>query len=229
MEAALGLSPMKPGKEMDLKKIGIYYAMVQLFPWEEAFYLIEDGADLAKEMGKRGYKLFRKGANQSIGFMKPKLHNMAKFGNRMKGHAQKGWVKIRPVVQPLPEKVMKVLNQTKNAANKYAPHVVNGTKTGFEVAKNITNKHLVPKVVKPTSNFIKNTAEKVKNISIQHVWPHVIKPSADYVLSGRAFQAVMDGFKRLNQSMPWTKKEMDDYMLYDFYEIKADKEEDLYN
>lgn len=218
IESALGLSPMKPGKEMDLRKVGAYYAMIQLFPWEEAFYAIEDAADLAKEMGKRGYKLFRKSAGQSIGFMKPKLHNMAKFGDRMKGHAQKGWVKIRPVVQPLPAKVMnmtkntadylgpkinKLANQTKNAAKKYAPHVVNHTKTGIDA---------------------------VKNFSIQHVWPKVIKPSADFILSGAAFQAVMDGFKKLHQSMPWTKSaEYDDYMYYDFYEIKVDKEEDLYN
>ena len=237
IETALGLSPMKEGKEMDLKKSVAYFAMVQLFPWEEAFYAIEDAADLAKEMGKRGYKLFRKSADKSVGFMKPKLQNMARFGDKMKSHAHKGWVKIRPVVSPLPEKVMnmtknthaylkpkfeKLVNQTKNAANKHAPQVVDTTKTGFEAAKNIANKHIVP--------GFKNVADKVKNISIQHVWPNIIKPSTDYILSGKPFQAVMNGFKKLHQTMPWAKSSLDDdYMFYDFYEIKVDKEEDLYN
>lgn len=117
--------------------------MIQLFPWTEVFYFIEDIADLTKEMGKRGYKLFRKSADPAIGFMKPKLHNMAirsvKFGKKMKDHANKGWVKIRPVVQPLPEKfknmtmdtagflgpkIKKLANQTKNAANRYAPEII---------------------------------------------------------------------------------------------------------
>ena len=209
--------------------------MIELFPWDEVLCTIGDAAGLAKEMGKRGYKLFRKGADQSIGFMKPKLHNVARFGNNMKKNAQKGWVKIRPVVQPLPGKFMnmtknatdylrpkinKLANQTKNAASNYAQDLFDDAKNGYEIVKNTTTQHIVPKIVKPTGNFIKKSAEKVK-ITIQHVWPNVIKPSANFILSGAAFQAVMDGFRKVHQSMPWTKSTFDDFMLFDFYEIKS--------
>ena len=234
MEAALGMSPMKPGKEMDLRKIAAYTAMVQLFPWEEAFYAIEDAAALAQEMGKRGYKIFRKRSGQAIGFMKPKLQNMAA---RVKKHAQQGWVKIRPVIQPLPGKVVdftkntanfvgprigKLAHQTETAAKKHVPKLLDAT-------KKLNEEHIQPKIVKPTGDFIKKTATQVKNITVEHVWPKMIKPSADFVMSGAAFQAVMDGFKKLHQAMPWTKSADDDYMYYDFYEIKVDKEEDLFN
>lgn len=203
----------------NMGKVAAYYAMIQLLPWEEAFYAVEDAAELAKEMGKRGYKLFRKGTGQAVGFMKPKIHNMGKFANKMRKHTAEGWVKIRP-------HVTKFANQTKNAINNYAPKAYNYTKSGFQKAKNATNNHIIPKIVKPSGNFLKDKAIQAKNIYIQHVWPNVIKPTADFIMTGAAFEAVMNGFWKLHDKMPWTKSTYDDYMFYDFYEIKESTAED---
>ena len=60
-------------------------------------------------------------------------------------------------------KINKLANQTKNAVIEHYPNMVDGI-------EDTTTKHIwpniEPKIVKPSGNFIKNTAIKVKNISV---------------------------------------------------------------